>query len=145
MVEREAGGGADVLEQPRIVEQLGTVDEHGDRPPAAHEWRDGAPVRLRQLDRVAPRVDMAARAERVGELERRVLERAGERVAQPAGRRRVAKLDDEPRDRRRAPAVRAPTPATTPSTSGYQRRRLPEPEPLVELSLERNPRPRLCA
>ena len=44
VVEREAGGGADVLEQPRVVEQLGAVDEDGDRPPAAHERRHRAAV-----------------------------------------------------------------------------------------------------
>ena len=47
-----------------------------------------------QLDRVAVRVDMAPRGERVGELERGVVERKGERVAQSAGRGRVAEFDD---------------------------------------------------
>ena len=45
-VEREARGGADVLEQLRVVAQFGSVDEERDRPAAARERRHHSAVAL---------------------------------------------------------------------------------------------------
>ena len=141
-VECQAGRGADALEQPRIVDQLGPVDENGDRRSAPHERSHRAPVRLRQLDRVAALVDVEPAAERVGDQERGIVERAGEQVAERVRRGRVTEFDDQARDGRSCPPPRAQVRAT-PSDSAPSAAAWPSQSRWSTLSFERNPRSRL--
>ena len=130
VVEREPGGGADLLEHPGIVEQVGAMGDHRDRPPAAHERRDRAARRLAERDRAALRVDEQVALERVGELERRVAERAGQRLLELAHRGRVAQLDHEPCDARARPPLAHPRPCH-PERDEREGRRLREPQAVV--------------
>ena len=133
VVEREPGGRADVLEQPGIVEQLGAVDEHGDRPrrraraasPRGPSPRGSSTARPCGVD-VARRRRADRRARAPDRRARRPARRAGGRAAGASPSSMTS----------RATVVRARRPRTqaeqTPSTSDTQRRRLPEPEPPVD-------------
>ena len=81
--------------------------------PPRGDQRDRPVRRLRQLDRPAAGVDVAAVGEAVRNVERRVAEHAREPLAQ-AGRLARPQLDDEV-GRRRAMQPRPDDPATTPS------------------------------
>ena len=132
VVECEPRRRADLLEEPGIVEQGGAVPEHGDGVPAAHKRRDGSPIPLRQLDGEPGGVDLAALVEGVGELQLRIPEGAGERVANPARGGRLAKLNHEARH------LVAGPPATHPrqhhaESEHDQRGGLARPQPLLDL------------
>ena len=90
-----------------------------------------APGRLGERDRAAVRVDEQVAVERVGELERRVAERAGERLLELAHRGRVAQLDHEPRDARARLPLAHPRPRD-PEREQRERRRLREPQAVVD-------------
>ena len=77
----EPGGRANGLDQPRLVEQGGIVDQRRHRLAAGGQRCDGTVGAGRELDRPARRVDVAASFDPVGDLERRVAEGAGEPVA----------------------------------------------------------------
>ena len=84
------------------------MHERGDASPVSLHVHDRAPLALPgKLHRPTGSVDVAlVLGEPVRELERRVAERPGERLPQPAGRRRAGELEHEPRDRgAREPAV----------------------------------------
>ena len=108
------------------------MPEHGDGVPAAHKRRDGSPIPLRQLDGEPGGVDLAALVEGVGELQLRIPEGAGERVAKPARGGRLAKLNHEARH------LVAGPPATHPRQHHAerecdQRGGLARPQPLLDL------------
>ena len=94
VLEHEPGGGANGLDQPRLVEQGRVVDQRRHRF-AVGGQKGGGPVGAeRELDRPSRRVDEAAALDPVGDLERRVAERAGEPVAHRPRRLRP-QLDHE--------------------------------------------------
>ena len=145
VVEREPGRRAHVLEQPRIVEQLGAVDDDGDRPPAAHERRDRSPVRVRRLDRAALGVHVAIAVERIGQLERpdrpsapasasRSLPTAG---ALPSSMTSCATLVRARRPRTQAAATPSASSSSAAACASQSSRSTP--------SLERKPRSTACA
>ena len=77
------------------------VQQHGDRLSVARdECRAPPAVLVGKLDRLTVAVDvMLLRREPERELQRRVAQRAGERLAQVHGGAQSAQLDDEPGDR----------------------------------------------
>lgn len=87
-------GGQEVVDRARAVQQAGPVDQGGDVRVAAAKRGGSLAVRRGQGDRVGRRVDMAVvGADRVGDLEVRVAEAFGDRVAQPARGGRTAQVD----------------------------------------------------
>ena len=88
VLEREARGRADGLEQRGLVEERRVVDERGDPPAVVLEHGDGAPVARAHVERAPAGIDVAlVRRQPESELERRVAERAGDRVADILGSR----------------------------------------------------------
>ena len=89
VLDGHAGGAADRFDEPGVLlVDRAVVDEDGERLAVAFDPRD-RPVAVLggQLDRMARAVDVAGRIRSCeGELERRIPERPGQRVAQPAGR-----------------------------------------------------------
>ena len=113
VLEHEPRRRAHGLHERRLVEQRRIVDERGDLLALRGHQRD-RPVRaLRELERSAGGVDVAAVVEAVGDLERRVAERPREALAQ-AGRLLRPQLDDEVGRLRRRSRDQT-IPATTPS------------------------------
>ena len=82
------------LHERRLVEQCRIVNERGDLLASSGHQRDRAIRALRELERPARGVDVAAVVEAIRNVERRVAERAGEALAQ-AGRPLRPQLDDE--------------------------------------------------
>ena len=107
------------------------MGDHGDGPAAAHERRDRSPGCLGERDRTAVRVDEQVAVERVGELERRVAERARQCLLKLAHRGRVAQFDHEPCDARARLPLAHPRPRDPDREQG-ERRRLPEPQVVVD-------------
>ena len=94
VLEHEPGRRANGLHERRLVEQRRIVNERGDLLASRGHQRD-RPIRaLRELERPAGGVDVAAVVEPIRDLERRVAEHAGEALAQ-AGRALGPQLDDE--------------------------------------------------
>ena len=86
VLEREARGGADGLEELGLVRERRVVDERGDAPPVVLEHGDGASLASRHVERAPAGIDVAlvcGQPER--ELEGRVGERARDRVADVVG------------------------------------------------------------
>ena len=87
------------------------MDERGDAPALALDDRRHTLGAVRgKLDRPTFQVDVPSLLrEPVGELERRIVERPGERAAELAGGAALAELDDEVGDRAaREPAAKEP-------------------------------------
>ena len=100
-LERESGGGADALQQVGVVEQRRVVDQHGDAAPAALDDRRGSPglgVDGQRLDFPGQEAEGALLRKPVGDLERRVVEGAGERVTQLGAARSGIQLEQQPAD-----------------------------------------------
>jgi hypothetical protein len=82
MVDRQPGRAAQFLDQPRIVQEAWPMNHDGDHFAVLHERRLAAVACRGLRPPPAGRVDPAV-FERVGELERRVLESGGQQLAQP--------------------------------------------------------------
>ena len=86
VLEREARGGADGLEELGLVLERRIVDERGDAPPVVLEHGDGASFASRTVERAPARIHVAlVRGQPERELERRIAERARDRVADVVG------------------------------------------------------------
>ena len=81
VLEREAGRGADGLEELGLVEERRVMDENCEALPVVLEHGDGAPGLLLRVERGSVRVDVAfVLGQPEGELEGRIAERARDRV-----------------------------------------------------------------
>jgi hypothetical protein len=88
-LEREADRRARGAHEPGLVVESGVVADHRDRRAVALDRRPAALRRRRRLDGGALRVDVAAELRHpVADLERRVAQRLGQRVAQAVGAER---------------------------------------------------------
>ena len=96
VVEREAGGAGDCVEQGRVFAEGSVVDERRDLLAAALEDRDGSSGSRNDIDLLPLDIHVLLGGRHpVPELERGVSQGAGERVSEPALLRVVAQLDHE--------------------------------------------------
>jgi hypothetical protein len=102
VLDREAGGGGDRLDQLGLVVEGGVVDQGGDGVAVVAQDRDAAAAARRgQLDRPGRLVHVGLLAgQPVGELDRRVVEGAGQGLLEPVRGRGLLELDGEVADRR---------------------------------------------
>ena len=96
VLEREARGGADRLEELGLVQERRVVDERGDASAVMLEHGDRTSFARGHVERAPARIDVAlVRGQPESELERRIAERAGDRVADVVGSRERAELHDQ--------------------------------------------------
>ena len=74
----------DLLDELRVVEQVGSMEEERDRAALAHEWRRHTIVPAGEIDRAPTRVDVSALADGVCDFEGRVGQRLGDPLPQTA-------------------------------------------------------------
>ena len=121
-----------------VVEDVGSMEDQGDRAAVADERSRSSTVWHNDVDRPTARVHVAVLADRVGELEVRVAQRLGEPVPQAAGGSRLAQLDDQPREGRARAASSQQAPRDG-CRQGRQSGRLTEPQPALELAASHEP------
>ena len=96
VLEREARGGADRLEELRLVQERRDRGRAPRAPPVVLEDGDRTAFAERYVERVPARIDVAfVCGQPEGELERRIAERARDRVADVAGRESRPELHDQ--------------------------------------------------
>ena len=96
VLEREARGGGDGLEEFGLVQERRVVDEGGDTSAVVLEDGDGASFARGHVERAPAGIDVAlVRGQPESELERRIAERTGDRVADVVGSRERAELHDQ--------------------------------------------------
>ena len=96
IIERQTRRRGDLLDDGRVVEETRAMEEQGDRSALARErcLRQS----LGDIHRLPVRIDqLLSPVEGICEPERRVAQGTTKHLLEPAGRRRFAELDDEPR------------------------------------------------
>jgi len=80
VLEPEARGRRNVVDELRVVEQIGPVEQHGDWPTFAKNPGRSAPLHAGKVDSASLRVRVALVSDWIGDLELRVGKRSRERL-----------------------------------------------------------------
>ena len=134
VLERETGGGSDLLDECRVVEQPRPVRE---KCHFATSLDDRCDLTL-QLHRPSARIDESIVLERVDELERGVVQRSREGIPEGSGSRGGCEFDDETRERGTCPSRSHPRPGD-PQRKREEGCRLAEPEPPIKRVVAEEP------
>ncbi len=100
VLKRQARRRRDFLDELRVVEEVGPVEQHCDGAAVANERRRRTSPHAGDVDYAPAGVRVPALTHRVGDLEPGITKRSGEPVSQTARGSRLAQLDDEPGKRR---------------------------------------------